>query len=87
MRSTSDAPSRSSSRLSDNKRDNSGVDADFDGDYDRENDNDGDDTARLDRILQGASTSETLKSRSSSENQAVLQRAKSLAERNRLVRS
>ena len=92
MRSTSDAPSRSSSRLSDNRRDDSGADADFDGDYDKENDNDnesnldGDHTARLDRKLHGGITSGTLTSRSSSENQAVLQRAKSLAQRNRLVR-
>jgi len=79
--------------LSDNQKDDPGPNADLDGDYDgaKDNDNesilDGDDTARLDRKLHGRSTFETVKSRSSSENQAVLQRAKSLTERNRLVRS
>jgi hypothetical protein len=87
-----DAPdSRSSSRLGDLY--SSGTDGDFDDDYDKENERDndnnldGDDTARLDRKLLSHHTVDTLKSKSSSENRVALQRAKSLAQRNRLVRS
>lgn len=72
--------------------DSSGTDGDFDDDYDKENEHDndnldGDDTARLDRKLFSAHNLDTLKSKSLSENRVVLQRAKSLAQRNRLVRS
>jgi hypothetical protein len=70
----------------------SGTDGDFDDDYDKENEHDndnnldGDDTARLDRKLLSAYNVDTLKSKSSSENRVALHRAKSLAQRNRLVR-
>jgi hypothetical protein len=69
--------------------DNSGTDGDFDDDYDKENEHDnnnldGDDTARLDRKLFSA---HNVDSKGSSENRVALQRAKSLAQRNRLVRS
>ena len=70
--------------------DSSGTDGDFDDDYDRENEHDndldGDDTARLDSKVFAAHSVDTLKSKSSSENRVALQRAKSLAQRNRLVR-
>jgi hypothetical protein len=78
--------SRSSSRLADRSMDDSGVDGDFGDDYDKENDNndlDGDDTARLDRKQLGGHTD---KSNTSNENKAALQKAQSLAQRNRLVR-
>jgi len=60
-------------------REDTGVEGDFDDDHDNENDNDndGDDTARLDRRLLG---------NGESENVLALQRVRSLAQRNRLVR-
>jgi hypothetical protein len=69
--------------------DSSGTDGDFDDDYNKEhdNDNDGDDTARLDGKLFSAHSMDTVKSKGSSENKVALQRAKSLAQRNRLVQS
>lgn len=71
--------------------DSSGTDDDFDDDYDKENEHDndnldGDDTARVDRKLFSAHNVDTLKTKGSSENRVALQRAKSLAQRNRLVR-
>jgi hypothetical protein len=83
-----DAPSsRSSSRLADYTMDSSGTESHLDEDWDKDNDNDNDDnTARLDRRLLSAHGVDTLKSKSSSENRIALQRAMSLAQRNRLVR-
>ncbi len=79
--------SRSSSRLADRSMDDSGVDGDFGDDYDKENDHnndlDGDDTARLDRKQLVGNMD---KSNTSSKNKAALQKAQSLAQRNRLVR-
>lgn len=73
--------------------DGSGTEGDFDDDYDNEIEPDddcnldGDDTARLDRKLLSAQSVDTLRGKSSSENRVALQRAKTLAQRNRLVRS
>lgn len=79
--------SRSSSRLDDHKMDDPGIDGDFDDDYEKDNDNDndfdGDDTAKLDRKQW---IGDLDKNKISSENKAALQRAQSLAQRNRLVR-
>jgi hypothetical protein len=74
--------------LADYSVDGSGTEDDFDDDHDKENDSnlEGDETARLDRKLLSAHSMDTLKSKSSSENRVALQRAKSLAQRNRLVR-
>lgn len=83
--------SRSSSRLADHE-DKPPADSRFDDDYDRDHEHeddsnlDGDDTARLDRNLLSPHSMDTLKSKSSSETKFALQRAKSLAQRNRLVR-
>ena len=73
--------------------DGSGTEGDFDDDYDNEIEHDddsnldGDDTARLDRKLLSVRSVDTLRSKTSSENRVALQRAKSLAQRNRLVRA
>ena len=79
--------SRSSSRLGDVKMEDSGFDDDFDKEHDKGNENngDGDDTARLDRRLLSISNDDD-KPKSSSENLLALQRVKSLAQRNRMVR-
>ena len=59
-------------------REDTGAEGDFDDDHDNENDNenDGDDTARLDRRLLG----------NENRSSEALQRVRSLAQRNRLVR-